>query len=56
MQEILEKLDDIHATIQALDIKPTRSNMERMLKVLYFLEDVYSKIKGMMGDGQKTDA
>ena len=57
MQEILDKLDEIHTSIQTLDIKPTRTNMEKLLKALYFLEEVFQKLSEKEGnDGKTTDA
>lgn len=42
---MLEKLEQCFERLQALDIKPTLSNMERLVQTLYDLRDVYNEIK-----------
>ena len=41
---MLEKLERCFDRLQSLDIKPTLSNMEALLKTLYDLREVYNEI------------
>ena len=49
-----EKLDWIFTQLQGLDIKPTLSNMETLVQVLYKLREVYNEIEGTETDGRQT--
>ena len=42
---MLEKLERCFDRLQSLDIKPTLSNMEALLKTLYDLREVYNELK-----------
>ena len=47
MDDILEKLNSAFERLQALQIKPTVTNMESLLQSLYDIRDAYNKIKEM---------
>lgn len=46
-----EKIEEIYKRLQELDIKPTKTNMEKLLQCLYDLQDIYSALKG----GEEND-
>jgi hypothetical protein len=47
-----EKLEACFRRLQELDIKPTVTNMERLLQCLYDLRDIYNELKGGADDGR----
>ena len=51
---MLEKLESCFDRLQGLDIKPTVSNMEKLLQTLYDLRDIYNEIKDGGADGRAT--
>lgn len=40
-----EKVEAIYKRLQTLDIKPTKENMEKLIKSLYDLEDIYKELR-----------
>ena len=46
-----EKIEACFERLQGLDIKPTQSNMERLLQTLYDLRDVYAEIEKLNKEG-----
>ena len=42
---MLNKLEGCFERLQALDIKPTLDNMEKLLQTLYDLRDIYNELK-----------
>ena len=54
---MLDKLESCFERLQTLDIKPTLDNMEKLLKTLYDLREIYNKLKEGADDGrQATDS
>ena len=49
---MLEKLESCFERLQTLDIKPTLDNMEKLLKTLYDLREVYNELKEGAEDGR----
>jgi len=53
---MLEKLEACYERLQGLDIRPTVSNMEKLLQSLYDIREVYQELERMEADGRaKTD-
>lgn len=52
-----DKLKEVYERLQALDIKPTKGNMEKLLQCLYDLQDVYNELERMEANngGQAAD-
>lgn len=42
---ICSKLEDCFSRLQDLDIKPTLTNMEKLVQTLYDLREVYNELK-----------
>ena len=54
---MLDKLESCFERLQTLDIKPTLDNMEKLLKTLYDLREIYNQLKEGADDGrQATDS
>lgn len=51
-----EKIIRCFDRLQELELKPTVSNMEKLLQTLYDLRDIYNEIKGGDKDGRKTNS
>ena len=49
---MIEKLELCFKRLQGLDIKPTVSNMEKLLQTLYDLRDIYNDLKGGADNGR----
>ena len=56
MEEAKKKLEDSFERLQDLDIKSTLTNMEKLLKTLYDLQDVYAKLGGEEDGGHTPDS
>lgn len=53
---MLEKLEQCFERLQGLDILPTVSNMEKLLKSLYDIREIYNELKeGESDDGSEVD-
>lgn len=57
--DIKKKLEECFNRLQTLDIQPTENNMEKLLKTLYDLKEIYremEKEEEADGDGQAADS
>ena len=48
-----EKLEACFDRLQGLQIAPTLDNMEKLLKTLYDLQDIYNQLKDGETDGRQ---
>jgi len=55
IREMAGKMESSYDMLQDLDIKPTRKNMEILLKVLYNVQDVYNGLQTMQAETKGGD-
>lgn len=53
---MLDKLEGCFERLQTLEIKPTITNLEKLLRTLYDLREVYAEIEKGGYDGRTADS
>lgn len=51
-----EKIAKCYERLQGMTMQMTRDNMEKMLKTLYELQEVYEELERMEADGNRAEA
>ena len=54
MEELKEKVEACFKRLQSLDIAPTLNNMEKLVKTLYELRDVYNELERMRAENERS--
>ena len=53
-ESMREKLESCFERLQGLEIRPTLSNMEKLLQTLYDLRDIYNDLKEEEENGRSA--